>query len=109
MLIIWGKQDRLISSAHAAEFGRLSRNSRVEIIDEYRHVPQIEQLAIEVQSALRGSNETPRSTDLKTYLDQAFYRERTTGFEPATLTLARLAPDGAVELVQLDIDTESTW
>lgn len=43
-LVIWGEQDRLISSAYAAEFGRLIRNSRVEVIDDCGHIPQIEQL-----------------------------------------------------------------
>jgi pimeloyl-ACP methyl ester carboxylesterase len=42
-LIIWGKQDRLISSAYAAEFGRRIAGSRVEIVDECGHIPQLEQ------------------------------------------------------------------
>lgn len=44
-LIVWGKQDALISSAYAAEFGRHIAGSRVEIIDDCGHVPQMEQLA----------------------------------------------------------------
>jgi pimeloyl-ACP methyl ester carboxylesterase len=43
-LIVWGKQDTLISSAYAAEFGRRIRDSRVAILDECGHVPQMEQL-----------------------------------------------------------------
>lgn len=42
-LVIWGKQDALISSVYAAEFGRLIAGSRVEIIDQCGHVPQLEQ------------------------------------------------------------------
>ena len=42
-LIVWGKQDRLVSSAYAAEFGRRIAGSRVEIIDGCGHVPQLEQ------------------------------------------------------------------
>ena len=43
MLIVWGKQDRLVSSAYATEFGRRIAGSRVEIIDECGHIPQLEQ------------------------------------------------------------------
>ena len=43
-LIIWGKQDALVSAAYAAEFGRLITDSRVEILDECGHIPQLEQL-----------------------------------------------------------------
>ncbi len=42
-LVIWGKQDALVSVAYAAEFGRLIAGSRVEIIDECGHIPQLEQ------------------------------------------------------------------
>lgn len=42
-LVIWGKQDNLISSAYAAEFGRLIPQARVEVIDQCGHVPQLEQ------------------------------------------------------------------
>jgi pimeloyl-ACP methyl ester carboxylesterase len=42
-LIVWGKQDRLVSSAYAAEFGRRIAGSRVEIIDACGHIPQLEQ------------------------------------------------------------------
>jgi pimeloyl-ACP methyl ester carboxylesterase len=43
-LVVWGEQDSLISSAYAAEFGRLIRGSRVETIDDCGHIPQMEQL-----------------------------------------------------------------
>jgi pimeloyl-ACP methyl ester carboxylesterase len=42
-LIVWGRQDALISSAYAAEFGRLIPDSQVAIIDECGHIPQLEQ------------------------------------------------------------------
>jgi pimeloyl-ACP methyl ester carboxylesterase len=42
-LVIWGKQDALVPVAYAAEFGRLIANSRVEILDECGHIPQLEQ------------------------------------------------------------------
>jgi pimeloyl-ACP methyl ester carboxylesterase len=42
-LVVWGKQDALISSAYAAEFGRLIPGSRVEVIDQCGHIPQLEQ------------------------------------------------------------------
>jgi pimeloyl-ACP methyl ester carboxylesterase len=42
-LVIWGKQDALISSAYAAEFARLIPHNRVEIIDQCGHIPQLEQ------------------------------------------------------------------
>ena len=42
-LIVWGKQDALISSAYAAVFGRLIDDSRVHVIDDCGHIPQMEQ------------------------------------------------------------------
>ena len=42
-LIVWGKQDKLISSVYAEEFGRQIAASRVEVLDECGHVPQLEQ------------------------------------------------------------------
>jgi pimeloyl-ACP methyl ester carboxylesterase len=42
-LVVWGKQDALVSSVLAAEFGRLIAQSRVEIIDQCGHIPQLEQ------------------------------------------------------------------
>lgn len=43
-LVVWGKQDRLVSSGYAEEFAALIRDCRVELIDECGHVPQVEQL-----------------------------------------------------------------
>lgn len=42
-LIVWGKDDKLISSAYAEEFGRQIAGSRVEVLDECGHIPQLEQ------------------------------------------------------------------
>ena len=42
-LIIWGRQDALISSEYAAELGNRIPDSRVEIIDMCGHIPQLEQ------------------------------------------------------------------
>ena len=43
-LVVWGKQDALISSVYAAEFRRRIAGSRVEVIDQCGHIPQMEQL-----------------------------------------------------------------
>jgi pimeloyl-ACP methyl ester carboxylesterase len=43
-LIVWGRQDRLISSVYAEEFARRIANSRAEIIEQCGHIPQMEQL-----------------------------------------------------------------
>jgi pimeloyl-ACP methyl ester carboxylesterase len=40
---VWGKQDALISSIYAAEFGRRIADSRIEVIDQCGHIPQMEQ------------------------------------------------------------------
>jgi pimeloyl-ACP methyl ester carboxylesterase len=45
-LIIWGDDDALISSVYAKEFGDRIANSRIEIIKDCGHVPQVEQLGI---------------------------------------------------------------
>ena len=42
-LVVWGKDDKLISSAYAEEFGRRIAGSSVEVLDECGHVPQLEQ------------------------------------------------------------------
>ena len=42
-LVVWGKYDKLISSAYAEEFGRHIVGSRVEVLDECGHIPQLEQ------------------------------------------------------------------
>jgi pimeloyl-ACP methyl ester carboxylesterase len=43
-LVIWGKQDSIVPSEYAAEFGKRIAGSRVELIDECGHIPQAEQL-----------------------------------------------------------------
>ena len=42
-LIVWGKDDKLVSSAYAEEFGRRIANSRVEVLEDCGHIPQLEQ------------------------------------------------------------------
>ncbi|PWT98673.1 MAG: alpha/beta hydrolase [Terriglobia bacterium] len=41
-LILWGKQDRLISSVYAQEFASRIAGSRVELIDQSGHLPTAE-------------------------------------------------------------------
>jgi pimeloyl-ACP methyl ester carboxylesterase len=43
-LVVWGKQDALVSSVYADEFARRIAGSRVEVLDECGHIPQVEQL-----------------------------------------------------------------
>ncbi len=45
-LIIWGEDDALISSVYAKEFAQRIANSRVEIIKDCGHVPQVARLEI---------------------------------------------------------------
>lgn len=42
-LIVWGKQDGLVPPIYAEEFAKRIKNSRVEMIDQAAHVPQLEQ------------------------------------------------------------------
>ncbi len=41
-LIVWGAQDRIFPAAHAHEWQKLIKNSRVEIIESSGHTPYIE-------------------------------------------------------------------
>ena len=41
-LVLWGREDGVISPEYAADFHRLIRNSRVELLDHAAHVPQLE-------------------------------------------------------------------
>jgi pimeloyl-ACP methyl ester carboxylesterase len=41
-LVLWGREDRLVSSAYAEEFGRRITGSLVEILDDCGHIPQVE-------------------------------------------------------------------
>lgn len=45
-LIVWGEDDALISSVYAKEFGDRIANSRIEIIKDCGHVPQVERLEV---------------------------------------------------------------
>lgn len=45
-LIIWGEEDALISSTYANEFSERIAKSRIEIIKNCGHVPQVERLEI---------------------------------------------------------------
>ena len=40
-LVIWGEDDALIPVDYAREFGRLIRDSRVEVIPDCGHVPAL--------------------------------------------------------------------
>jgi pimeloyl-ACP methyl ester carboxylesterase len=42
-LVILGEEDALIPVHYAHEYGRLIRDSRVEVIPDCGHVPQVEQ------------------------------------------------------------------
>ena len=43
-LIVFGRQDRVIPFEHGAEFARLIAGSRLEVIDDCGHIPQVERL-----------------------------------------------------------------
>jgi pimeloyl-ACP methyl ester carboxylesterase len=45
-LIVWGEDDALISSVYAEEFAKRIANSRIEIIKDCGHVPQVERLDV---------------------------------------------------------------
>jgi pimeloyl-ACP methyl ester carboxylesterase len=45
-LIVWGEDDALVSSVYAKEFAARIANSRIEIIKDCGHVPQVERLEI---------------------------------------------------------------
>jgi pimeloyl-ACP methyl ester carboxylesterase len=45
-LIVWGEDDALVSSVYAKEFAARIANSRVEIIKDCGHVPQVERLDV---------------------------------------------------------------
>jgi pimeloyl-ACP methyl ester carboxylesterase len=45
-LIVWGEDDALVSSAYAKEFAARIANSRIEIIKDCGHVPQVERLEV---------------------------------------------------------------
>ena len=41
-LVIWGKEDKIISPEYAADFARLIKSGRAEVLDNAAHVPQLE-------------------------------------------------------------------
>jgi pimeloyl-ACP methyl ester carboxylesterase len=45
-MIVWGEDDALISSVYAQEFAARIANSKVEIINDCGHVPQVERLDV---------------------------------------------------------------
>jgi pimeloyl-ACP methyl ester carboxylesterase len=44
-LVIWGKDDALVSSVYAEEFGRRIKRARVQVLEGCGHVPQVERRA----------------------------------------------------------------
>lgn len=56
-LIVWGKQDGIVSPVYAEEFARRIAGSRIELIDDAGHLPQLErgeQVAELVRQFLAG-------------------------------------------------------
>jgi pimeloyl-ACP methyl ester carboxylesterase len=45
-MIVWGEDDALISPVYAEEFAARIANSRIEIIKDCGHVPQVERLEV---------------------------------------------------------------
>ncbi len=45
-LIVWGEDDALVSAVYAKEFADRIANSRIEIIEDCGHVPQVERLEV---------------------------------------------------------------
>jgi pimeloyl-ACP methyl ester carboxylesterase len=43
-LVVWGENDNLIPARYAQEFGERIRNSRVEVLAECGHIPQMERM-----------------------------------------------------------------
>jgi pimeloyl-ACP methyl ester carboxylesterase len=62
-LVVWGRQDALVSAAYAGEFGRLIAGSKVEVLDECGHIPQLEQfeLTLSLVSEFLALPERPRA------------------------------------------------
>jgi pimeloyl-ACP methyl ester carboxylesterase len=44
-LVVWGEDDKLIPVAYASEYGRLIPHSRVEVLPDCGHIPQVEETA----------------------------------------------------------------
>jgi pimeloyl-ACP methyl ester carboxylesterase len=45
-LVIWGKEDGIISPEYAGDFARLIRRCRAEVLDNAAHVPQLERFDV---------------------------------------------------------------
>ena len=45
-LVIWGKEDKIISSEYAADFARLINSARAEVLGNAAHVPQLERFDV---------------------------------------------------------------
>jgi pimeloyl-ACP methyl ester carboxylesterase len=45
-MIVWGEDDALISPVYAQEFATRIANSKIEIIKDCGHVPQVERLEV---------------------------------------------------------------
>jgi pimeloyl-ACP methyl ester carboxylesterase len=48
-LVIWGREDALVSSVYAEEFGSRIAGARVEVLEACGHVPQVEKRAETLQ------------------------------------------------------------
>jgi pimeloyl-ACP methyl ester carboxylesterase len=49
-LIVWGRQDKLINVAYAGQFADAIGGSKVAIVDDCGHIPQVEQYDETVQA-----------------------------------------------------------
>jgi pimeloyl-ACP methyl ester carboxylesterase len=45
-LVVWGREDRIISSEYAADFARLIRSARAEVLENAAHVPHLERFDV---------------------------------------------------------------
>ena len=50
-LIVWGRQDKLANVAYAGEFANAIAGSKVAIVDDCGHIPQVEKYDQTVQAA----------------------------------------------------------
>ena len=56
-LIVWGKQDRVLNAANAAEFQRLMPTSKLALLDNVGHAPMLE-IPVECAALVRAFTET---------------------------------------------------
>jgi len=45
-LVVWGRQDRLVSPVYGEDFARMIPDARLELVDGAGHLPQLEQLDV---------------------------------------------------------------